>query len=237
MNMEQVTDITKWDTIAYNYSNAMNNNHFSYIEQTWLSTIGDVKNKVVLDLGSGEESITHEIKKLGSAITGIDGSGKFVEIASSNFPDINFIEYDLSVGLPPLKSHFDLIISHMTLMDIHTFDKLFLDVHSNLKDDGYFIFSILHPCFFNQKSFQDEETLEWYKKVTGYLTPEIWEIKSYGGHNHYHRSLSYYFDELKNANLSVVELLEPPHLAKSTTIPENFTKEFPLILIIKAKKI
>ena len=28
-----------------------------------------------------------------------------------------------------------------------------------------------HPCFFNQKSHQDDSG-EWYKKVTGYLEPE-----------------------------------------------------------------
>ena len=104
-----------------------------------------------------------------------------------------------------------------------------------LKSEGRFIFTITHPCFFRQKPEQDPATGQWYRKVTGYHQPEIWRIDSFGGHNHYHRSLTYYFDLLRNNHLAVTSFFEPVHLPSLEGAAGEFLCSIPVFLLIEAR--
>ncbi len=81
-----------------------------------------------------------------------------------------------------------------------------------LYPDGVFVFSILHPCFFDQAPVQDPDTGEWHRHVRGYLEHEQRWITSFGGHTHYHRPLSWYVDRLAAYGLAVTGLHEPATL-------------------------
>ncbi len=238
MLMNSKKDIENWNAAASLYSKSIGADNFiGYATKHIWELAGDIKGKYVLDLGCGQGWLSRDLRARGSAVTGIDGSKKLLEMAKKQFQGIEFMEYDLSKGLPQIETKFDTIISHMTIMDIEPLDQLFESIPPALNDNGSFIFSILHPCFFNRKSIQDTETGTWFKKVEGYLHPEVWHIDNYGGHNHYHRSISYYFELLKRNRMCASDLIEPPHIGKSTTIPKEFIGDFPLLLIIRALKL
>ena len=63
--------------------------------------------------------------------------------------------------------------------------------------------------------------------MTGYLEPQVWRIDSFGGHNHYHRSLSYYFDLLRAAGLAVSRIFEPAQR-------RSRTPDIPVFLLVEA---
>ncbi len=72
--------------------------------------------------------------------------------------------------------------------------------------------------------------------VKGYLKPEVWRIESFGGHNHYHRSLTYYFDHLRAHQFAVTRLYEPEHIP-SDGVPEAeqvFWRGIPVFILIEA---
>ena len=92
-----------------------------------------------------------------------------------------------------------------------------------------------HPCFFNFASDIDQDTHEWSRRITRYLEPEIWRIDSYGGHNHYHRTLTFYFDILRAHGFLVSRLFEPAQPEGSGDAEARaFRRSIPVFLFIEA---
>lgn len=70
------------------------------------------KNLKVLDLGSGNGSLTNLIAQQGFDVTGIEESASGVEIATQTFPDCRFIQGSVYSDPPSeFKDYFDLVIS------------------------------------------------------------------------------------------------------------------------------
>ena len=68
--------------------------------------------------------------------------------------------------------------------------------------------SRIEAGFFNYKIRRNEETEQLYCEVTGYLQPETWRVMHFGGHNHYHRSLSDYMKMLRNHKMAMIDMHE-----------------------------
>ncbi len=236
--MQSKDDIRDWDSIASAYSQkieACGDRCFPEIRDRFWTTLGDIGGKTVLDLGCGQGWLTKELTNRGAVAIGVDGSGSLIERARSQFPELTFLVADLAEGLPDLDIKFDTIISHMVVMDIPEIKTLFNAVSQALQPGGEFFFTLPHPCFFQQKSHQDVSG-QWFKKVTNYLTPEVWRIDSFGGHNHYHRTIEEYVSALSQVGLLVSHFHEPPHESKSKRIDPEFLKTFPVFLMVGARK-
>lgn len=235
--MSQFNEIEDWNRIASTYSELRESgNEFEYEEKSLWSLLGDVTNQNVLDLACGQGGFCSELTRKGAHVVGVDGSIQLLTRARSLYPKIEFIEHDLAEGLPHFQTEFHIVMSRMAVMDIRDIRSFFNDVPGVLRSDGRFIFTLLHPCFWNQKSHLDEQTGEWFKKVNGYLDFETWRVESFGGHNHYHRPMSYYFDALTEAGMAVTRLLEPRHEGTGKVVPVEFSGKFPLYLMIEAVK-
>jgi SAM-dependent methyltransferase len=170
----------------------------------------------------------------GAKVVGVDGSTELLRKARQLCPQTEFFERDLTQGLPAIEQRFDRIVAHMVLMDIPEIKPLLKSVRQLLNEGGKFIFTIPHPCFFNYKSHRDETTQQMYCRVTGYLQPEVWQIDSFGGHRHYHRSLTDYFDCLRANRLAVTRLYEPPQMPY-TEANDDFRQKIPKFILIEAK--
>jgi hypothetical protein len=92
-----------------------------------------------------------------------------------------------------------------------------------------------HPCFFNRKSERDADG-RLFKKLRGYLEPEVWRMEGFGGHNHYHRPLTFYFDLLRENQMAVTRLFEPPYVSWQEKSAEDaeFFKNIPIFILIEA---
>ena len=233
--MARENELADWNRIATTYGErADSGGGMVYVNRYVWELLGDVANKDVLDVGCGSGNFCFELKAKGANVIGVDGSSGLLERARKQDSEIEFIQHDLADGLPEFAGSFDIVISQMTVMDIRDITLLFQDIPLKLKSGGRFIFTLLHPCFWNQKSNYDEGAGEWFKKVKGYLDHEVWRVESFGGHDHFHRSISYYFDALAKAGMAVTRLMEPAHEGQGTEIPEEFSNRFPLFLLIEA---
>jgi SAM-dependent methyltransferase len=232
-----IEDIQDWNRIAAHYvqeGGASGSFVYRQFEDALWDSLGPLQGLELMDLGCGNGWFADMLSKAGARVWGIDGSVELLKFARSSYPHLDFVEHDLATGLPLLDRTFDRIVSIMVLMDIPDIAPLVADVRKVLKADGKFIFTMPHPAFFRYKTHRDELTGIPYRKVTGYLKPEVWRIDTFGGHNHYHRSLTYYADQLRANGLAITRLYEPPHAVQSNPELEEFYKGIPIFIFIEA---
>ena len=110
----------------------------------------EIKNLKGLDIGCGEGHNTRIAAKKGAKLTAIDISEVFITAAKESEKQESLgIDYQVAsaVGLPFPDGFFDFTIATMSLMDISDSEKAISEVFRVLKPNGFFQFSITHPCF------------------------------------------------------------------------------------------
>jgi SAM-dependent methyltransferase len=236
---DSTVDIGSWNRIADQYTQIIGTPedriNAAFKAVLW-DSLGDLHGAQVLDVGCGHGWLAHAMLAAGATVTGIDGSTEMLANARQLCPQTEFIEWDLARGLPPLAGPFDRILANMVMMDLPDISALLKAVRQALPATGKFIFTLPHPCFFQQKSERDAATGQMFCRVTGYLQPEVWQIESFGGHRHYHRSLTDYFEALRANQLAVTRLYEPPQMAY-TEANDDFRQKIPKFLLIEATPI
>jgi ubiquinone/menaquinone biosynthesis C-methylase UbiE len=109
----------------------------------------DVKGLCGLDIGCGEGFNTQKAAERGATIIGIDISEKFIKYEKKrvrNKVELQFIVAD-ACRLPFDDNHFDFCISTQAFMDFPDQENPFREIYRVLKNNSFFQFSILHPCF------------------------------------------------------------------------------------------
>lgn len=232
-------DIADWNTIAERYigdkDDSTQNPMYLQFQPVLWDALGDLKGLNVLDLGCGDGWLSHLMHAAGAKVLGIDGSDKLLEFAQSRHSAIEFVQADLALGLPAGDQKFDRIVSTAVLMDIPVLDRLFSDIGQCLTNAGRFIFVILHPCFFRYRIHFDEASQVWYRKVTNYQDPQVWRIEDFGGHNHYHRNLTYYADLLRTNGLAITRLYEPEWNPDPESENAHVVRQWPISLLVEAR--
>jgi SAM-dependent methyltransferase len=234
---KSIADISDWNQISETYTQTIDSDDRIYqqFKVVLWETLGNLQGSDVVDLGCGNGWLSDAMFKAGARVWGVDGSSELLQRARKMFPDIEFTEYNLLYGLPATDRKFDRVVANMVLMDIPDIGPLISAVSKILKPKGRFIFTMPHPCFYHYKTRRDEKTGELYKGVTGYHQAEVWRIDTFGGHNHYHRSLTYYFDLLRQNSMAVTRLYEPEHIPGPTTPElEIFWRNIPFFILIEA---
>jgi len=110
----------------------------------------DVTGLKGLDIGCGEGYNTRLAAQKGGKMTAIDISEVFINHAIEKEKEEPLgIKYQVaSAGELPFETEsFDFVISTMALMDMPEIDKAFSEAYRVLKSNGFFQFSIIHPCF------------------------------------------------------------------------------------------
>ncbi len=114
-----------------------------------IKIIGDVKNKVILDMGCGFGDHAQKLSKQNyKKLVGFDISKELVKFANQQkIPDSNFYVGDMSKKLKHEDSTFDIVYSSLAIHYIKDINKLFKEVNRVLKKKGIFCFSTGHPIF------------------------------------------------------------------------------------------
>ncbi len=110
----------------------------------------DIVNLKGLDIGCGEGYNTRIAAKTGAKITAIDISKVFITSAKeSEKREPLGIKYQVvsAINLPFPDESFDFAIATMSLMDISNIEKAISEAFRVIKPNGFFQFSISHPCF------------------------------------------------------------------------------------------
>jgi putative AdoMet-dependent methyltransferase len=71
----------------------------------------------IFDIGFGTAFLTSKLYDAGNSITGIDFSSEILKIALSKMPEADLMQWDFSLGIPPVlnSQSFDFIVSTYTL--------------------------------------------------------------------------------------------------------------------------
>jgi ubiquinone/menaquinone biosynthesis C-methylase UbiE len=112
-----------------------------------LPDINDLKG---IDIGCGEGYNTRIAAKRGAELIAIDISEVFIASAKENeMQEPLGIKYQVAsaINLPFPDEYFDFAMATMSLMDISNTEKALSEAYRVLKPNGFFQFSITHPCF------------------------------------------------------------------------------------------
>src|SRR3989344_556876 len=243
-------DLDYWDDIALDWSKKVQTSHnyrYLIIKPALKRLLSNIKNKKILDIGCGDGVLTEYLHELGADVTGIDGSRKMIEIAKQRTSSVTYKVMDARQKLN-LDSQFDVITALLLLNSLSDLTVLFQEVQRLLKDEGFFLFVVLHPSFASvTSSFYNSWLRKIFGKPPAFLTYDYFQgqrflrtdSKNKKQVPFYHRTLEQYSQALKNNSFLIEEILEPHEL------PEEFLKHNPKLeyttktprfLIVKAVK-
>jgi len=220
------SDLERWNRIASAYGASIGGDDDSFYRRLapFLQTeIGDdLEGRRVLDLGCGHGWLGARLAAAGADVLGVDGSRALIRQAQTAHPQLTWQVQDLTEPVPDSWGRFEVVIAHMVLMGIPDLQVLLDGVCRLLVQDGTFVFTILHPSFFNQPIVETPPH-RWVRAVGGYLDHQTWNIDSFGGHSHYHRPLTWYIQQLLNHGFVISGIDEPVTLPQHTRPPKDWT--------------
>lgn len=114
-----------------------------------IKIIGDVKNKVILDMGCGFGDHSQKLSQKGAKkIIGFDLSKELIKFANEqDIPNCKFEVGDMGEKLKYKSNYFDIVFSGLAIHYIKNLNQLFQEVNQVLKKNGIFVFSTGHPIF------------------------------------------------------------------------------------------
>jgi SAM-dependent methyltransferase len=132
---------------------------------------------------------------------------------------------------------FDLCIAGMTLMTMPNLQECLEAIRNLTKENGRFIFSIPHPCFWNgYRHDEPEEAFDYWKEhsVTAPFRISLDRRPLPTPTTYYHRSLQQYARALTQARFSLVDLVEPEVPA---TAPAEYRQSYrlPRFIVVAAR--
>jgi SAM-dependent methyltransferase len=200
--------------------------------------VGDVGNKQVLDAGCGDGRYAKKLARRGALVTAIDGSPEMIALAARDAQEAG-IEYrvaDLTGRLPVPNRCFDLVLANMVLMDIPRIDVAIMEFARVLTRGGAFVFSLTHPCFFCSDWVHDDQGTKLHKTVRDYLSVKVETLEFWGATFHFHRPLTYYFDEITRRGFAVDAFKEPvPSEEQLQQHPEwQYHRRVPSFIVVRA---
>lgn len=152
----------------------------------------------VLEVGAGTGHISKELSKFGFSITAIEPSKGMYDVAqevlsNSNVNLINCTSFELKK-----ENLYDVAFSHLVAHVVDDLPNFFKSIGEHLIKGGHFIFSIPHPCFYNEyKGFFGTE----YNYMTAMTKDVSFTItkdseNTISGVPYHHRPLSEYINNL-----------------------------------------
>lgn len=201
----------------------------------------DLRGKAVLDLGCGYGENCAEFLRLGaSRVSGVDISEKMLEVAKSEYSDIEFIRGDM-IDLSFLTGKYDVVFSSLALHYVEDFGRLAEEIYELLNGDGYFIFSQEHPLTTAPISgaswTKDKNGDALHYNLTDYTRSgkrsTTWIVD---GVEKYHRTFSDIVNALASTGFVITKMLEPTPTEEIIRRDPRWEKDLhkPNFLLIKA---
>ncbi len=159
------------------YYDAFNEKNSLIINQVIEKILEKYRVKTVLDLTCGTGSQVFWLAKRGYKVVGSDLNSKMLRIAKNKTQkeklDIKFIKGDMRITKV---GKFDAVITisnavgHLTK---HDFEKAMQNIHTNLKDQGLYVFDIFNLNYLLTDANITKLTIDWQKKSGNTTAREI----------------------------------------------------------------
>ncbi|MBV9280472.1 MAG: class I SAM-dependent methyltransferase [Chloroflexi bacterium] len=207
-----------------------------------LDLVGDVEGLTVLDLACGQGRLARELARRGAVVTGIDLSDRLLALARSYEQGeplrLRYVRDDAQALTTLEPESFAGAVCNMALMDIPDLAATFAAAHRVLKDRGWLVISITHPCFeLPEARWVRREDGAVAREVSGYFRERFWRSDNPDGVRGKvgarHRMLSTYLNALADAGFCLERAAEPRAAGRrAEQVPGN--REVPSILLIRA---
>jgi SAM-dependent methyltransferase len=170
-----------------------------------VSRIQNLRPSSILEVGAGTGHISNELFKLGFSVTAIEPSMGMYKVAqdvlsSTDVSLVNCTSFELE-----LDAYYEVAFSHLVAHVVDDLSSFFESIGQHLEKNGHFIFSIPHPCFYNEyKGFFGDEynyMVPMIKNVSFTITKDSQNIIS--GVPYHHRPLSEYFNKLVESGFAI----------------------------------
>jgi hypothetical protein len=133
---------------------------------------------------------------------------------------------------------FDGVICNMALMDIGDLVAASASTQRILRKGGWFVFTIMHPCFQTSKSAWITDAGKTGRLVRAYFEEGRWHSSKSGMRGRVgsvHRTLSTYFNTIRAAGF-VLEAVAEPRLCREPSKLEPAYDEVPALLAARFVK-
>ena len=139
-----------YDDVADAYSRALDPEGVGLADPVLTGLIGEVAGQEVLSLACGQGQDARLLARLGAVVTGVDVSEEMLRHAREHEAaeprGVRYVQGDARDLAELGNASFDGVVCHMALMDIPDLRPTIGSVARVLRDDGWFVFSIVHPA-------------------------------------------------------------------------------------------
>jgi 2-polyprenyl-3-methyl-5-hydroxy-6-metoxy-1,4-benzoquinol methylase len=239
-------DIAEWYDNWVGAHSMREDPFFSEVE----ALMGEVEGKRICDLACGQGRVARHLADLGARVVGVDLSTKLLAIARRHEEAtprwISYLQADARSLDGEALGIFDGVVCFMALMDIPDLAPTLHSVARILQPGGWFVFSILHPCFHTSQSGEMETPEGVVRTISRYFVEGYWRSDTRPGPpgkvGAYHRTLSTYVNALTHAGLQLERLIEPRPTSDLPTSPSlsglrrPVWEEVPAILVAGCRK-
>ena len=193
-----------YDEVAAAYSRTLDPDGVGLVDPVLADLIGEVAGQDVLSLACGQGQDARLLARLGATVTGVDISEEMLGHArrheAADPRGINYMQGDAQDLASFADASFDGVVCHMALMDVPDLAATTHSVARVQRDGGWFVFSIVHPCYHRHVEILSDYLLDHrYLKVV----PVDW-LPTHA----YHRPLGAYVNELAQAGLRLERVVE-----------------------------
>jgi SAM-dependent methyltransferase len=212
--------------------------------------MGDISERRICDLACGQGRVSRYLADQGAQVVGIDLSAKLLEIARHHEEElprgITYLHADAQSLDSENVGTFNGVICFLALMDIPDLASTLKSVAHLLRPDGWFIFSILHPCFHTSQSGELVLPEGMVRTIRSYFVEGYWRSDTRTGPpgkvGAYHRTFSTYINTLADAGLTVERMSEPCVIGSYTGSPSlsgvqrPVWAEVPAVMVVRCRK-
>lgn len=202
----------RYDGIAGFYDGVVGSDVSDPATAALLDLVPNLESARVLDLACGQGRVSRELAHRGASVVGIDVSDALLGIAreaEQRHPmRIRYVQEDAARPSALQSEQFDGVVCNFGLSDIDDLDGALATVDRVLSDGGWFVFSILHPCF----PGWDADAPSSWPPERGYYTEGWWLAENTGFRGHVganHRMLATYLNSLAQHRLRLEQVIEP----------------------------
>jgi ubiquinone/menaquinone biosynthesis C-methylase UbiE len=195
------------DDVAAAYSRVLDPDGVGLVDPVLTELVGDVTKRDVLSLACGQGQDARLLARLGATVTGVDVSVEMMryrrEHEAAHPRGITYVQGDAQDLAAFADRSFDGVVCHMALMDIPDLGTTVGSVARVLRERGWFVFSIVHPCYHGHVEVVTDYLLDHrYRKrlATAWLPAHA-----------YHRPLGTYVEQLVQAGFRIERVVEVHH--------------------------
>jgi SAM-dependent methyltransferase len=177
-----------------------------------LDLAGEVRGLDVLEVACGQGRVARELARRGARVTGVDISAALLgmaQAAETRQPlGITYVQADATDPGVLAGQVFGAVAGNLCLSDIDDLGGLLATVARVLAVDGWFVFSLLHPCF----PGWDRDAPSSWPPGLGYYHEGWWLASNTGFRGKVgssHRTLSTYLNSLADHGLVLERVAEP----------------------------